>query len=163
MKAVKNSKMMLLIAVVAVVVVGAALMMGQYQAPYTTPQQTTTPRETVPETQPAAQQPAPAKETAPAPPAFSVTVATEKPSYKADQNIKISGTSLPETSITLEVTNQFGTTTRTRLLTTDANGNYEDNFKFGSKTTKGTYTVKATASKSGYETVTATTTFELTL
>lgn len=162
MKAFKNSKMMLLIAVVAVVVVGAALMMGQYQIPYSAPHQTVTPAETVPETQPAAEQ-TPVQETAPAPPAFSVTVAVENPSYKADQNIKISGTSLPETSITLEVTNQFGTTTRTRLLTTDANGNYEDNFKLGSKTTKGTYTVKVTASKSGYETVSANTTFELTL
>ena len=95
-------------------------------------------------------------------PIFFIAVSTSKPSYKTDENIKILGSTLPEASVTLQVINQYGSMQRTRLLVADANGNYEDNFKFGNTIAKGTYTVNVTASKTGHTTISNFTTFELT-
>ncbi len=91
---------------------------------------------------------------------FFLTVDVDKASYTPTQNIKIFGKTFPESSITLQVINQFKAMQRTRLLTADANGNYEDNFKFGTTISKGTYTVNVTAHTAGYIDLSNVTTFE---
>ena len=107
--------------------------------------------------------------TATEPPAsLSITVNTDKDIYKLKDTVKISGrvtdgAGVAGATVTLVIDPPKGPNlTPVDSPVTDGNGDYSFNFKTGKRTGTGTYTVTVTAEKSGVQSNTASTTFEVT-
>jgi hypothetical protein len=97
---------------------------------------------------------------------LSIAVKTDKSSYSRGQTVSITmsvtsgGIAVQGASVSVKVKNPWGSTT-TYSATTDANGNAVIKYKLSILAQKGTYTVTATASKTGYKSVSATTNFSV--
>jgi uncharacterized protein YfaS (alpha-2-macroglobulin family) len=97
---------------------------------------------------------------------LSITVKTDKSSYSRGQTVTITVrvtdgvNAVMGASLSVKVTNPRGSTS-TYSATTDKNGNAVIKYKLSYLAQKGTYTVTATASKTGYKSASATTNFKV--
>jgi predicted glutamine amidotransferase/pimeloyl-ACP methyl ester carboxylesterase len=97
---------------------------------------------------------------------LSITVKTDKSSYSRGQTVTITVrvtdgvNAVMGASVSVKVTNPRGSTS-TYSATTDKNGNAVIKYKLSYLAQKGTYTVTATASKTGYKSASATTNFKV--
>jgi uncharacterized protein YjdB len=99
-------------------------------------------------------------------PPLSVTVKTDKSSYSRRQTVSITASvtsgslAVQAAPVSVKVTNPWGSTS-TYSAKTDANGNAVIKCGLSYLALRGTYTVTATASKTGYKSATAKTSFSV--